>query len=558
MARMGAANPAVSIALVYQADLPYSRTAFEAGLRAVLAQDLPAAQVLVVDGRGAAAGLDFVPPDLPADESQRLVHLPGTYANRAAMLNAALRAARGEFLLALYNQSAAITLRRSAARTMLAAMRRRGGTGSESALVYGDYERVGAAGHRQDVHLLDWHEGRLRDTFDLGAAILYRTTTLRELGGWNEQYAAADEYDLRLRISTRGRLVHVANRYAGALYTVAAPTAGHNVFDYLLAGKQVQLEMECACTEHLRQTGAYLAPGRHVRRVEYPAQVQAPGEPRVSDCLASIITPVHQRPQFIGRAIESVQAQTEQRVEMLVVVNGGETDPTAAEVRRYMPGGDKHRADKPPVRLLVVDINNLGLCFNYGLQQARGRYYVQLDSDDRLKPDAVEKILKAFDSDPTIGMVIGSYEVWALDEQSGALRRNEEIPVVTHAEWTAENGRNNLLRINGAGAPRAAHIRVIQEVGGFGVNDTPHSRNYGEDYDLVLRISERYAIGRVWEPIYEVIRHSGGTDHSIDQQTIDRNDEAKDAMRQEALRRRKGLNHRDAVTQRRPEQMKNE
>jgi len=194
------------------------------------------------------------------------------------------------------------------------------------------------------------------------------------------------------------------------------------------------------------------------------------------------------------------------------------------------------------VRLIVVDVNNLGLCLNSGIAAARGKFYVQLDSDDRLKPDAVERLLAVFDSDATIGMVVGSYEVWTLDERSGALRRNEEVPVVTHDEWTADNGRNNLLRINGAGAPRAAHVKVIRDAGWFGVNDTPACRNYGEDYDLVLRISERYTIGRVWAPIYEVIRHAGGTDHAIDQGTIDRNDSAKDAMRLEALRRRQALN----------------
>ena len=140
-------------------------------------------------------------------------------------------------------------------------------------------------------------------------------------------------------------------------------------------------------------------------------------------------------------------------------------------------------------------------------------------------------------------MVVGSYEVWTLDTSNGKLTRNEEIPVVTHDEWTADNGRNNLLRVNGAGAPRAAHVKSIKDVGWFGVNDTPQSRNYGEDYDLVLRMSERYTIGRVWEPIYEVIRHAGGTDHAIDRATIDRNDNAKDHMRLEALRRRQGGTH---------------
>jgi glycosyltransferase involved in cell wall biosynthesis len=229
---------------------------------------------------------------------------------------------------------------------------------------------------------------------------------------------------------------------------------------------------------------------------------------------------------------------------VVVVVNGG-AGRIATACPKYggtWRAGDRHQADAPAVHLQVVDINNLGLCLNTGIAAARGRYYVQLDSDDRLKPDAVEKLLAVFDSDPTIGMVVGSYEVWNLDEATGALSRDESIPVVTHDEWTADNGRNNLLRINGAGAPRAAHTGVIRACGWFGVNDTASCRNYGEDYDLVLRISERFTIGRVWDPIYEVIRHSGGTDHSIDQATVDRNDNAKDQMRLEALHRRQALN----------------
>ena len=117
----------------------------------------------------------------------------------------------------------------------------------------------------------------------------------------------------------------------------------------------------------------------------------------------------------------------------------------------------------------------------------------------------------------------------------------EEIPVVTHDEWTEENGRNNLLRINGAGAPRSIPINLIRDMGYFGMNDDPYARNYGEDYDMVLHISERYKIGRVWDPIYDVIRHAGGTDHAIDQHTVDRNDNAKDRMRLEAIQRRQKM-----------------
>ena len=524
-------NVNVSIVLTLSDQLPYDRSALQECLRAALEQDHRAVEVLVVDSCGPSATPDFLSTDM---DRQRVRHLPGEYANRAAMHNAALQAAAGDYLLLILNEQAQVLLRRSAVRTLVMAAVRSAPVG----MVYADYERVEGDGGRREIHLLDWHAGRLRDTVDFGNALLLQTQVLREIGGFNETYRAADLYDLRLRMSERAAPVHIANRFAGSLYTVAAPAAAHDVFAYLLADKDTQLELERACTEHLERSGAYLPPGAHVRRVEYDAAE----EQRFTGCVASVVTPVNNRPEFIGRAIESVQRQTVREVEMVVVVNGGEQDPTADEVRRYMEGGDRYDPQAPPVRLIVVDVNNLGLCLNAGIAAARGKYYVQLDSDDRLKPDAVERLLAVFGEDPMIGMVVGSYEVWTLDEASGELRRNEEIPVVTHGEWTADNGRNNLLRINGAGAPRSAHIKVIREAGWFGVNDTPSCRNYGEDYDLVLRISERYTIGRVWDPIYEVIRHAGGTDHAIDQATIDRNDDAKDRMRLEALERRRALN----------------
>jgi glycosyltransferase involved in cell wall biosynthesis len=521
----------VSVVLLHRSASPYGAEAFTAGVRSALTQDHPGVDVVVVDDRGASATADYLPADLRG--AANFTHVAGTYATRAAMYNAGLAAAKGDYILLLANDDAAITLRTSAVRTLVMAAARH----PQAGMIYADYESVDADGTRRDRHLLDWHPGRLRDTTDFGKAWLLPAAWLRK-AKLSEKYAAADLYDLRLRASEQGPLVHVANRYAGSLYTVAAPPAAHNVFAYLLADRKGQLELEDAETEHLKRTAAYLAPGEHYGTPAYSSEENA----RFKECIASVIIPVNNRPEFIARAIESVQRQTVRQVEIMVMVNGGPADPTIPAVRRFMEGGDRYDAKAPRVAMHIVDINNLGLCFNTGLSAARGKYYVQLDSDDRLKPDAVEKIVAVFESDPKIGMVVGSYEVWNLDVKSGEVTRNEQIPVVTHEEWTEDNGRNNLLRINGAGAPRAAHIKVIAECGWFGVNDDEQCRNYGEDYDLVLRISERYRIGRVWDPIYEVIRHPGGTDHSIDQSTIDRNDNAKDAMRLHALARRRRIN----------------
>ena len=442
-------------------------------------------------------------------------------------LNAAFKAAAGEYLVYLNNQQSQVQLKQAAVELALESFSHH----EKAGMLYSDYE-LEEDDQVREIHLLKHHIGRVRDNQDYGFVFFFKKEALEKIGFADETLKFNTLYDLRLRLSEKYELIHIANRYSGSLYRVVSKGKKHNVFDYLLASKEIQLEAEQVVSEHLKRINAYLAPGAFYS--------ERPAPPSGATLKATVIIPVNNRPQFIGNAIESVQAQTVKEVEVIVVINGGSDDPTIEQVKRYQPGGDKYDPNKPEVRMLIYDINNIGFCLNMGARHARGQYYVQLDSDDRLKPDAVEKILQVYDSDPKIGMVIGSYEVWQLDDD-GSYYRMKDLPVVTHDEWTEENGRNNLLRINGAGAPRSLPIQLIREIG-FSMNEEPFARNYGEDYHMVLQVSERHRIGRVWDGIYEVVRHSGGTDHSIDQITIDRNDEAKDYMRAEAIKRRQKLN----------------
>lgn len=406
-------------------------------------------------------------------------------------------------------------------------------TEDDWSLIYADYE-VNEDGQITEEHLLDHHVGRVRDNTDYGKAWLLNLEKVRQvlpLANSTQQHFL---YELRLRLSEVGELVHISNRYAGSPYCVNAAASEQNVFDYLLASKASQLELENILTDHLKRIGAYLAPGEHYSPVPYAKKSY--------ELTATVIIPVNQRPEFIGTAIQSVLNQTVQDIEVIVVVNGGVSDPTIPATQAYLPGGEKYSPGKPEVSLVVLDINNIGLCLNAGLKRARGKYYVQLDSDDQLMEDAIEKITQVYESDHSIAMVIGSYEVWEKDPKTSAITRMDSIPVVTHDEWTEENGRNNLLRINGAGAPRSFYVDVAGDIGLLDMNTSPYARNYGEDYDFVSRMSECHRIGRVWDPIYKVIRHGGGTDHNIDRGTIDRNDNAKDEMRREAIYRRQILN----------------
>ncbi len=509
----------VTVMLHYPGKLPYGTEGFSRILDSVINQKLLPDELIILN-QNPEEQVNF---DI---ESVDTKVIRGDYDNLSQWLNAGLDQASGDYVVYLDNQTAEITLKLSYLEIALLTVKRKPNLG----MLYADYE-LQENKDIQENHLLKHHRGRVRDNQDYGRVLFFRKSALEKAGGFDETVEYNTLYDMRLKISENYDLVHIANRYAGSLYRVVAAGKKANVFDYLMASKASQEEAERVVSEHLKRIKAYLPPGKFYQK---RSVTQA-------ELTATVIIPVNNRPEFMEAALSSVFNQTVQDIEAIVVVNGGPQDPTIKEVKRFMAGGDKYDQEKPEVRLIMTDINNIGLCLNLGVEAARGKYYVQLDSDDRLKANAVEKVVATFNSDEKIGMVIGSYEVWEKKE-NGQYMRKEDIPVVTHGEWTEENGRNNLLRINGAGAPRCIPIHIIKEVGYFGMNEAPYTRNYGEDYDMVMRISEKYRVGRIYDPIYEVVRHAGGTDHAIDQITVDRNDEAKDYMRLEAIQRRIGMN----------------
>ncbi len=523
----GLHKPAITVILHLPKELPYSIKKFYEIISCILQQNDNTAELIIFDQQlNENINNEIIRMNT---EGNRIIFIKEQFSTLGAWLNAARARTGSESLLYIDNRSAEVYLKKSAVSLFLLTAERN----PEAGFIYADYA-VTNGRKVNEIHLLKPHKGRLRDNQDYGLVLFFKQSSLANCGGFDESLQFNTFYDIHLKLTEISSPVHIANRYAGYLYRVVAKNKGHNVFDYLLASKESQRESENVLTSHLKRINCYLAPSRYYS--------DRPDDHNESTLKASVIIPANNRPDFIQTAIESILNQSVRNIEVIVIVNGGPEDPTNEAVKKYMPGGKNYSPDKPEVVLITVDINNIGFCLNIGVKRARGKYYIQLDSDDRLKEDAVEKIINLFESDSRIGIVIGSYEVWEKDDKTGTLSRVESIPVVTHDEWTEENGRNNLLRINGAGAPRSIPISLIKQIGYFGLNDEPFSRNYGEDYEMVLKISEQYKVGRIWDPIYEVVRHKGGTDHSIDIATIDRNDEAKDYMRLQALERRKKLN----------------
>ena len=128
-----------------------------------------------------------------------------------------------------------------------------------------------------------------------------------------------------------------------------------------------------------------------------------------------------------------------------------------------------------------------------------------------------------------VAMVVGTYMITDID--------GKMIPpgIIDHKEWTPENGRNNALRINGLGAPRAFYTPVLRDV------KIPNT-SYGEDYALGLNISRHFQIGRVYVSVYMCRRWDDNSDASLDVVKMNNNNLYKDRIRTWELQARVAMN----------------
>lgn len=380
-------------------------------------------------------------------------------------------------------------------------------------MVYGDH-----AGHSVN----DYQIGSIRDTFDFGPLLFYRVDALRRClckYGPIPDTAHGGLYDLRLKLSLDSRLFHLRAPLVEAKAVENAPVAPSGQhFAYVdPRNRAYQLEMEQIATDHLKRLGAFLEPP--FRRL-LPGRAPFPVE-------ASVIIPVRNRRRTIAAATKSALSQETDFPFNILVVDNHSTDGTTGVVRKL---AEKHGI----VKHLVPERRDLGIggCWNEAIQSAWcGRYAVQLDSDDLYSgKDSVQRLVGAL-RDSDAAMVVGSYTI--------VNERLEEMPpgLVDHREWTEDNGRNNALRINGLGAPRAFRTSLIRRLRFPNVS-------YGEDYAMALRISREYRIGRIYDSLYLCRRWEGNTDAVLSIDTANRYDAYKDRLRTKEILARQKMNHR--------------
>lgn len=367
---------------------------------------------------------------------------------------------------------------------------------------------------QQEMPLIDYQAGSLRDDFNFGPLLLIEGKHLKNYFAYKrEDYTYAGFYHFRLSIAPTS-MFHIREY----LYTVADVDdrkSGEKIFDYVdPKNRVVQLEMEAACTAHLKEVGALITDkplSVNVKEKGFPYE-------------ASVIIPVRNRARTIEDAIRSVLMQETSFKYNLIIIDNHSTDGTTEIIDRY--------ASDPRLIHLIPEEQNLGIggCWNLGIHHPQcGKFAVQLDSDDLYSgPDTLQKIVDAFYAEQC-AMVIGTYKMTDFDLN--------EIPpgVIDHKEWTPQNGRNNALRINGLGAPRAFFTPVLREINMPNVS-------YGEDYAVGLRISRIYRIGRIYDVLYYCRRWEDNSDAALDVRKMNEYNMYKDALRTWELQARININ----------------
>ena len=376
-------------------------------------------------------------------------------------------------------------------------------------MLYADHYKVvtdsEGVTHRKKHPLIECQKGALRDDFDFGSVLVFRSASFkRAVRAMDADYEFGALYDLRLRMK---KIVHI-NEYLYTEIETDDRKSGEKQFDYVdPRNRAVQIEMEKICTAHLKRIGAWLEPKFRDPDINDFEEVVFP-------VTASVVIPVFNRIRTVKDAVQSALSQVCDFPYNVIVVDNHSTDGTT-ELLAGIAAEDERLVHIVPQR------HDLGIggCWNLAVHdEACGEYAVQLDSDDVYSgPDTLQKIVDAF-RQQKCAMVVGTYQM--TDFQMNPIPPG----IIDHKEWTEDNGRNNALRINGLGAPRAFWTPLLRTI------NLPNT-SYGEDYALGLRISRDYRIGRIYDVLYCCRRWDGNSDAALDVEKINANNQYKDRIR---------------------------
>src|SRR5262249_23520185 len=404
--------------------------------------------------------------------------------------------------------------------------------------IYSDFRQQSGA-EVTDHPLIDYQLGAIRDNFDFGSVILLSreevVKALRDHGGISRDIRWGGLYDLRLKLSINSTIFRIPE----PLYTRLAAdlrASGEKIFDYVDPRKRdYQVEMEKIATEHLERIGARLEPSfvsPPESREEFPVK-------------ASVIIPVRNRVKTVADAVRSALSQKTDFPFNVIVVDNHSTDGTTDILRKLVAdnriaAASEIAADQSQARVkgngqlihIVPTRTDYGIggCWDEAiyLPPFGGSALPHASGYASFSEEKLARIIAEFDSG-NYAMVIGSYTIVDFE-------LNELPPgLIDHREWTRDNGRNNALRINGLGAPRAFDVTILRQIG------LPNT-SYGEDYAVALRVSREYEIGRIYDSLYFARRGSDNSDSAAPLATMNRYDDYKARLRTTEILARRQFN----------------
>ncbi|WP_144603312.1 glycosyltransferase family 2 protein [Algoriphagus algorifonticola] len=180
----------------------------------------------------------------------------------------------------------------------------------------------------------------------------------------------------------------------------------------------------------------------------------------------STICPCYNQALYLEAAIDSVQAQTFQDWE-LIIVDDGSTDNTLEIAQKYAESDTR-------IKLIHQENKGLSAARNAGIRQATGEFLHFLDADDLIFPTAYQVIYQKSREDLKTSLWISSYTYF--DQQD------------FHQHTFSEKQLHAIDFIRGNQAPPVAHFlkrEMIQQIGGF-----DEQLKSCEDWDLWLRVTK--------------------------------------------------------------------
>ncbi len=198
----------------------------------------------------------------------------------------------------------------------------------------------------------------------------------------------------------------------------------------------------------------------------------------------SIVIRGYNRERYIGRAIESVLAQTYQDFDLLVW-DDGSNDGTAKVAIECAKKDSR-------VRLAAYDHRGAVKSLKSALADTFGQYLCWVDSDDMLAPTALEETVAVLEGNPTVGMVYTDYQVIDASDQVKSYGRRCRIP------YSKDRMLLDFMTF---------HFRLIRRSAFEQAGGIDDEFRCAEDYDLCLRLSEITEIRRIQKPLYHYRIH---------------------------------------------------